>query len=85
MAGDTEQPKITWRHPDYLRKETACDVCKQGWRDDHPLRWWGRSSSVVCSRKECVEVMQGWWDETCRRVDEERSRQQENQDDEEVE
>jgi hypothetical protein len=66
----TEATRLNWRHPDYLRTATKCDVCKQGWGDQHPLSWWGGSSSVVCSRGECVEVMQRWWDETCRSVDE---------------
>jgi hypothetical protein len=82
MTGETEKPKLNWRHPDFLKTSTECDVCKQGWSDRHPLRWWGRTSSVICSRKQCVEVMQGWWEETCRSVDERLSREREEAEEE---
>ena len=70
-------PGITWRDPEYLKMYAECDVCKKYGDEGSPVRWWGRSSSIVCARKECVGVMQGWWNETCRRVEEEMARERE--------
>lgn len=60
--------RVNWRHPDYLRKATQCDVCKAPWSDKYPLRWVYGSSSVVCNRAACAETMQGWWEDTERHV-----------------
>jgi hypothetical protein len=62
--------RLNWRHPDYLKKATECDVCKRPWSPEHHLRWFGGTSSVICSRVECGKTMQAWYEDTVRHVEE---------------
>ncbi len=62
--------RLNWRHPDYLKKATNCDVCKQTWSDEHHLHWYGGTSSVICTRIKCEETMGRWYADTVRHTEE---------------
>jgi hypothetical protein len=62
--------RLNWRHPDYLRTATKCDVCKRAWSDEFRLNWVGHTSSVVCTRADCEKTMNGWLEDTWRHVEE---------------
>jgi hypothetical protein len=62
--------RLNWRHPDYLKTSTKCDVCKKSWSEEFKLHWVGHTSSVVCTRDECEATMDGWFEDTRRHVEE---------------